>query len=222
MSYTVANPGAKPRPGTVSAASALLYLAAVIQVVSIAVSLFSLGPIQDVLNSEFAGTPEADAVATATRVGIFIGIAVSAVFVIGTIVLGLLIGRGSNAARIVTWVLGGIGVLCYTCGLVGNAASSSLANMGGQSEEQADIQRRLEEALPSWQNAANIATSVVLLLCFLLVIILLALPASNDFFRKEQEVWVPPTWPADGTGAPPPPPGGPTGPPPGPPSGPPQ
>jgi hypothetical protein len=64
-------------------------------------------------------------------------------------------------------------------------------------------------------TTVSTVTNVLVLICLLLVIILLALPASNDFFRKEQEVWVPPTYPPVGGGygyppAPPSPPAPPT------------
>ena len=45
--------------------------------------------------------------------------------------------------------------------------------------------------------------TVVMLLALVAVVILLALPASNEFFRKEQEVWVPPTAPDLATFPPP-------------------
>ena len=198
MSYTVANPGGPARPTTVTAASALLYAAAAIQVISIVLSFFAFGPIQEVINEQFADTPEAGAVATGMRVGIIFGIAINALFAAGTVVCAVLDSRGKNPARIVTWVLGGIAVLCYACNLVGTALSSSLTNMGGTSPEQTEIQNRIEDALPAWQNSVDLITSILLILAFGGAMILLALPASNAFFRKEQEVWVPPTYPGGG------------------------
>lgn len=206
MSYTVVNPGAKPRPGAVTAASALLYLAALSQLASIGLSVMTLGPVRQILDEEFADTPDADAVGTAMTVGIIVAIAVSVLFVVGTAVLGLLVGKGKNPARIVTWVLAGIGVLCYGCNLAGTAVSGALTGSINGDPESADIQRRIEDAIPAWQNAASTGLSILMLVALLAVIILLALPASNDFFRKEQEVWTPPTWPAEGGGYPPVPP----------------
>jgi hypothetical protein len=199
MSYTVANPGGSARPATVTAASGLLYFAAAIQVISIVLSFFAFGPIQEVINEQFADAPEAGAVATGMRVGIIFAIAINALFAAGTIVCAVLDGRGKNPARIVTWVLGGIAVLCYACNLIGTAVSGSLANMGGgTTPEQTEIQRRVEEALPAWQGTVDLLTSVLLIVAFGGAMILLALPQSNAFFRREQEVWVPPTYPGGG------------------------
>jgi hypothetical protein len=209
MSYTVANQPAKQRPGTVTVASVLLYVAAAIQLASIAVGLLTIGKMQDVIAGDLPGTPdEVEAVRTAATIGVVVAIVVSAIFAIGMAVLGVLVGKGKNPARIVTWVIAGIGALCYTCSVASSALTSSLSSVGGNNADSAEIQRRIMEAVPSWQRALSTTTNVVLLLIFVAVIILLALPASNDFFRKEQEVWVPPTYPGD----PGPPGGGSTGP----------
>jgi hypothetical protein len=199
MSYTVATPGGKSRPATVTAASGLLFVCAAVEVASVVLSVIRIGPVLSVLNDEFANSSAADTVRATFTVGIIAGVVIAAVFAIGTVVLGLLLRKGKNPARIVTWVLGGIGVLCYACGLGGSALGSSLNGMGATSNPDAEaIQKRLTEAVPGWQTALGTAASVVLLLALLAVIILLALPASNEFFRKEQEVWVPPSWPGDG------------------------
>jgi hypothetical protein len=210
MSYPPADmtPAGKQRPATVTVASALLYLVAALQVASIAVSFLSLGVTRQVINDQFAGTPNADAVGTATTVAIIVAICVGVVFAVGTTVLGVLVGRGKNPARIVTWVLGGLGVLCYGCGLAGTAVSSSLtSSLSGTADPQTEeLQRRLRDAIPAWQTAVSTVSQVLFLLLLLAIIILLALPASNDFFRRDQEVWVPPTWtPGPGGGYPPPP-----------------
>lgn len=199
MSYTVANPGGKSRPATVTAASALLYVVAATQLISIVVSLLSIGPIQDAVEEALTADSgiDADSVRAFTIAGVVIGVVISLIFAVGAAVLGMLVGKGKNPARIVTWVLGGIGVLCYSCSLAGSAVSSSMAGLGG-SDADADLQRRIEDAIPGWVNAVSITTTIVSLLALLAVVILLALPASNDFFRKEEEVWVPPTWPQGG------------------------
>jgi len=220
MSYTVVNPGAKPRPGAVTAASTLLYLCGAIQLASVVVSLLALGPVQDVVREEFADRPEAQTVATATTVGIVVGVSISALLAIGVVVLGLLVGRGKNPARIVTWVIAGIGVLCYGCSLAGTAVQGSLAGLGSDPQS-ADIQQRITDAIPAWQSTITAVASIIVLIALLAVIVLLALPASNDYFRKEQEVWTPPTWPGDPAGGYPAPPPYPTQPP-QPPGGPPQ
>jgi hypothetical protein len=225
MSYTVVNPGAKPRPGVVSAASLLLYLVGIIQLGSVVIGLLQIGPIRKVVDEQFAGKPEGNVAGTAAIVGIVIGVALAVFIAVGAIVLGVLVGKGKNPARIVTWVLAGIGTLCTGCGLASNAISGSLtSSMQQANPDQAELSKQIQDAIPSWMTTVSTVTNVLVLICLLLVIILLALPASNDFFRKEQEVWVPPTYPpaTGGYGYPPAPPSDPTPPYPPAPPGPPQ
>jgi hypothetical protein len=204
MSYTVATPGPKARPGTVSAASALLFTAAALHLVSIVLGLLSIGAVQDVFEAEFANDPDAEAAQVAFNIAIYVSVGVGVLLAAGATILGVLVGKGKNPARIVTWVLAGIGVLCFGCGTIFNAAGGALNDQMAQNAdpEALELQRRIEAAVPAWQNTVSIVISILLLIIYLAIIILLALPASNEFFRKEQEVWVPPAFPAGDPGYP--------------------
>jgi hypothetical protein len=205
MSYTVATPGGKARPATVTAASSLLLLGAAFEVITLVLSILVVSRSLSVLTDEFANSPNAGTARTFVIAGaVFWGV-VPALFATGMVVLGLLLRKGKNAARIVTWVLAGIAVLCYGCILGGNALTSSISGMGGTPTPHTQaMQNRLKDAIPAWQSVASTTATVIVMLALVSVIILLAMPASSDFFRKEQEVWVPPTWPGDGTGGLPP------------------
>lgn len=203
MSYSVAAPQPKPRPGTVSAARWLLYLCGTLLLLSGLASLASIGPVRRVLDAELQKSAQTANMGGIVIAGVVIGLSVSVIFAAALFVLGALVGRGSNAARIVTWVIAGLGVLCQGCGLASNALQSSLQSLAAQSNpDSADIQQRIRDATPAWQIGVATTISVVVLIALLAVVILLALPASNDFFRKQEEVWVPPGW----TGQVPPPP----------------
>jgi hypothetical protein len=204
MSYTVASPAGKSRPATVTAASALLFVCAAIELASLVLSLIQIGPVTSVLKNEFANVPGADTAQLAATWGAIGGAVIAALFAIGNIVLAMLVRNGKNPARIVTWVLGGIAVLCYGCSLGSSALTSSLNGIATSTPETEQMQKRILEVVPGWARAASVTATVILLIAFLGVIILLALPASNAFFRKEQEVWVPPTYPGGGTGGLPP------------------
>jgi hypothetical protein len=56
----------------------------------------------------------------------------------------------------------------------------------------AEVQRRLEAGLPGWYNPITTTLSVISLLALLGALILLALPASNPFFRKRTAAEEPP------------------------------
>jgi hypothetical protein len=58
----------------------------------------------------------------------------------------------------------------------------------------------LEEALPDWLTPLSVAGTAISVLALLAALILLALPASNDFFRRQppqppQPVEPPPPYP---------------------------
>jgi hypothetical protein len=136
---------------------------------------------------------------------------------VALVVLGRFVGKGKQPARIITWVLAGLGVLCLGCGVAAGAISSSLGSSLGSTPDSEALTQAMADVVPEWQNTVGTVLQILSLIILVVVIVLLALPAANDFFRKEQEVWVPPTaWPGDPSGGVPPyqPPGPGTPPPP--------
>jgi hypothetical protein len=218
MSYSVVQPGAKKRPAVVSAATALLYVSAALLLIQAVLAFLQVGPIRRVVNDFYADRPEEQAAASA---GFLIGIiATGVVFVliaVALVVLGRFVGKGKQPARIITWVLAGLGVLCLGCGVAAGAISSSLGSSLGSTPDSEALTQAMADVVPEWQNTVGTVLQILSLIILVVVIVLLALPAANDFFRKEQEVWVPPTaWPGDPSGGVPPyqPPGPGTPPPP--------
>jgi hypothetical protein len=195
MSYAVAQPPpAKRRPTPVGVASALLYLCAALLLVSAAVGFVPYSDIRQVVIDFYANDPSRQqAAATGATIGIIITGIVYLLIAVGFVVLGSLVGKGKQPARIVTWVVAGLGVLCLGCGVAGSAISSSLEGMAGAGGESQELLDRIAAATPGWVQSVNLTIDIIALLVMVTIIILLALPASNDFFRKEQEVWVPPT-----------------------------
>ncbi|MFI6758339.1 hypothetical protein ACIBF5_04235 [Micromonospora sp. NPDC050417] len=189
-----AAPVARPRPSTVTIAGYLLYLVAGLQVVQLVLSLSVLDTFNDVFDEAYAGTDMADAGAAAGTAGLIGGAVVGLVVAAGLVVLALLNNRGKNPARIVTWVLGGLFFCCSVAGLGLTAAGNALApsSTDTNAPDQAEIQRLLDERLPGWYNPLTLTLSVITILALLTALILLALPPSNEFFRKQQPVWEPP------------------------------
>lgn len=198
MSYTVeTSSGKQPPPGTVRAASLLLYAGAALTAIYCVLAV-----IQSNLTSEI--TIEGQSVpGFAGAFGSVFNIVIFAPLAVGLGVLGVLVGRGKNTARIVTWVVDGIVVLCCGCGLLGQVFFSSM--MSGLGEVNADVIEQIEAATPGWLAASSTVVSLLILGTQIAVIILLAVPSANEFFRKEEQVWVPPASPGGG-GQPPIPP----------------
>jgi hypothetical protein len=204
MGYEV--PVTRPgRPTVVTAAVACLFVLAAIQIIGAIVSVVSYGPMVDAARDYAGGTTEGDAVITTLQIGRYGGFAIAALFAIGYGILGIFVNRGKNPARIVAWVVLGIGLCCNGISLVSTALGSALTGTGGDTGGAVDmdeLQRRMQDALPGWANAATYVLLTISVLAALAAIILLALPAANEYFRKVEPVWEPPvpgaTYPAPG------------------------
>ncbi|MFI2708801.1 hypothetical protein ACH495_01535 [Micromonospora sp. NPDC018662] len=188
-------PGTPPRarPSVVTLSSWLLILVAAIQVLNLIVTLSVIGKIRDVLKDAYAGTSAESAgdIAYAFTIGTSI---LSLLLAAGLVVLALLNNRGKNASRITTWVVGGI-LFCCTGGSLLNGVSGGMmggGNTSGDLPSTQEVQRRLEDVLPSWFGPVSTLLGIVALLALLGALILLALPKSNEFFRKPKAAWEPP------------------------------
>lgn len=197
MAYAVTP--ARERPAAVTAAAALLYVTAGLQLASLAVTLATLPAIQQVI----LDSPELDdSAADAFRSGFTIvkfGVGCFYVlFAAGFAVLGAFVGRGKQGARITTWVLAGIMTICTGCGLFSNGTSSFTSGFaGGMSDSNSQVTidpADIEAALPAWAAPASTALSVLSFLCLVAIIVLLAVPASNDYFRPAPPAWTPPAY----------------------------
>ena len=198
MAYAATPAAPTSRPSTVSAAIWLLYLYAVLQVAAAVVWLSSLGGWQDAYTQAFRNSDAADAAKTIATVTVVVAAVISLFFGVVFVVLGLLDSKGKNWARIVTWVLGGVGVCCGGYGLISAAAGGSMnfssGGSGSNMPTSAEIQSAMEQHLPSYFTPALTGLGILGLLALLGAVILLALPASNAFFRKRpvEPAWEPP------------------------------
>src|SRR4051812_25102301 len=113
MSYVV-GPTAQPpaRPRVVTAASALLYVAAGLSLGYGGISASANATAQPVAPPPNTSPEVAN---TTTVVVVILSVVLYVLLGVGFGVLGVLVGKGKNPARIVTWVLGGIVALCCGC-----------------------------------------------------------------------------------------------------------
>lgn len=194
MAYDV--PATRPgRPTVVTAAVACLFVLAGVQLVSAVITVVAYGPMIDAARDYAGGTSDGDIVVTSLQIGRYGGFAIAAIFAIGYAVLGMFTGRGKNVARIIAWVVLGIGLCCNAGSLVSTAAGGMLNTSGSSSTGSVDmdeLQRRMQDATPGWSTVAAYLLLAVSLIAGLAAVILLALPAANEFFRKVQPAWEPP------------------------------
>jgi hypothetical protein len=183
---TPPGPAPRGRPITVTIASYLLYGAAALEVITAIMSLSTVGRTYDVVRDAYAGTADGSGIADVVLASAIVGAAINVLLAAGFAVLGALDSRGKNPARIVTWVVGGLSVCCSGIGLGGQAAISTTYTSTDPSGNlsQSQLNQSINDALPQWYRPVTLTLAAITLLAILAVIVLLALPASNAFFRK--------------------------------------
>lgn len=208
MSYTVAEPPpAKPRPTVVKTAVLLMWATVVMQLITMVLSLLPNDQLSAALDQYYQDHSELGGAGGSTAATTTITVGVELLIIAGFAVLAIFVSRGAQPARIITWVLSGLAVLCLGCGSLVNAVLPSLlsADTSGQGADAVELLDLIRANTPDWIYYLSSAMNILVVLSLLAVIVLLALPASNDFFRKEVELWVPPTAPAGGYPQMPPP-----------------
>jgi hypothetical protein len=207
MSYTVAQPPAKPRPTVVRTAVLLMWATVAMQLVTLVLSLLPNEQLSAALDQYYQDHPELGGAGGSNAATTTITVGIELLIIAGFAVLAIFVSRGAQPARIITWVLSGLAVLCLGCGSLVNAIVPSLlsADTSGQGAAAAELLDLIRANTPDWIYYLSSAMNILVVLALLAVIILLALPASNDFFRREVELWVPPTAPSGGYPQMPPP-----------------
>jgi hypothetical protein len=198
MAYAAPPPAAPTsRPGTVAAAVWMIYLYVALAVIGAGIWLANLGAFQDAYTSAFRNTDAADAAPAIAVVTVAVAAGLPLLFAIVLLIFGIIAGRGRNWARIVVWIVGGLGACCGGTSLISNAVGGSMnvRNTGGGANmpSQQEIQRAIEQNLPDWFMPALTTVGILGLLALLAALILFALPASHPYFRKPAApVWEPP------------------------------
>lgn len=214
MSFTPVAQSGKPRPNVVTYAVWVMWAVVGLHVLQVLLSFVPTPELDRKLDEFYQAHPELGQGETAAAL---LNIGVEVAIIAAFAALAIFVGRGSQPARIVTWVLSGIFVLCLGCGLAFSFASMNeasptatpapTATSGGSSNTELvrELSRIYQEYTPGWYTPLANTLTVVNTLAMVAVIILLALPAANEYFRREAPAWVPPTA-RGGTGLPPTPP----------------
>jgi len=187
--YTpVAAPAPRQRPSVVTAASYLLYVVAALVVVSGIATLTTYHAVLNAVQADDATSVDISTLQTAAKVGLILGIILNLIEAGVFVMLGIFVARGNNGMRITTWVIAGLGVLCFGCGAVGSGISSSIAN----SEQSNGVTAvRIQDAMPGWARGLSVTVSVLCTLLAIAIIVLLTLGPSNAYFRSQQVAYVP-------------------------------
>ncbi|HIW64177.1 MAG TPA: hypothetical protein H9881_17125 [Candidatus Stackebrandtia excrementipullorum] len=177
-------PGPKKRPGSVTFAAGLQFL---VFALGVATAVFSLvyGPdMTEAMRASLESQGAApDVVESVSGGDDALTVTLSLLPSVVMLVLAFFVLRGANGARITTWVFSGLMLLCSLAGI------GILGLLGGFQAEGIDFGAVTEagvDAVPGWYNLFTTVGGIVMVLAYLLIIILLALPASNEYFRKDR------------------------------------
>lgn len=190
---SVIEPASRRRPGTVTAAGYLMLLTAAL-LVAISIVVFATAPpVVDAARKAYtAPPPKPDQVAAGVQLLFTVVAVLFLVVAVGQVLLGVFSLRGSKVARILTWIVDGLAVLCFGClGTLALGRTNTTTGTGTPNQDGVDpvkFSNAVADAFPSWSGPAFGALLAIIELCLIVAILLLALPSSHPFFRKEQQV----------------------------------
>jgi hypothetical protein len=182
------------RPRPVIWAGVLLILAAVLIFIDGCGGALPIGAYGEATNDAYlnAGVADSARLGEAVQADILVALAIDVLFAVAFLALGLhrvLNLGGRSAARIATWVLAGVGVLCFGYGTFGPASGSLVTRMSGLSTAGSDpgtIARQIADHTPGWVTPFQTTLAVAIPLVLIAVILLLALPSSSAYLRARR------------------------------------
>jgi hypothetical protein len=186
------------RPAPVTTARWLLLVVGTLPLVSALLGIALLDELRRAYIAAYGGTRGGDEATVAAVAGVIVAVLILVVLAVPA----LLLGRPRNWARIVVWVLCTIGVCCLSPGLLGGS-SVTAPRVTSTGTSTSEISARIADTMPGWYVPATVALAAASMLGIVIVGVLLALPASNAWFRSARS-GPPPGYPPPGY---PPPPG---------------
>lgn len=190
------------RPTVVTAAAAILALLALLSLVN---ALVHLAAINSVLNRfrvravlEGVNPGDLGPLETTLKAGL-IGSAL--VLVLAAIILLALawgVWQGNRVARVLTWVVCGLGIMLACCGLSGatTLGTSNVTVRGGGDPSITRGTQALVDSFPGWWAGLTGLSSVAQVLGYIATAVLLALPAASAWFSRTRSLPPGPDTPA--------------------------
>jgi hypothetical protein len=209
MSYAMqppiaaAAPTTEPRrPVSVAFASILLIVMAVAGLAyAVATLAVAPGTVDRFRAAAGSGSADVDGYVTVVWIVAAFSVVLAVILFALFIVLALGLRRGSNAARIATWVVVGLGLVA------GCGTTISMAVQRGGDDAQGTLGAALADAYPASWLGLNVVVSVAQVLGYLLVGVLL-LTSPGTFFGRAPKALPPDPFAAPAPGGYPPPPAG--------------
>lgn len=174
------------RPAVVTAAAGLLLVMALAGIMNAGYAVASLVGIVQRFRTAAAGVSDSDIdlMVAAVRTGVLITAGLGTVVAVLLALLAFGVWQGSAGARIATWVVSGLGLLCG-CLSLGAVLLQRLVPVEVDPVA-ADRIEALVSAYPSGWVALSGILSAAQTLGYLVVAVLLALPPAGAFFRRHR------------------------------------
>ncbi|WP_117212396.1 hypothetical protein [Allorhizocola rhizosphaerae] len=171
------------RPVVVTIAAVMMGLMALLHLASAITSLAAIGEatrvFRDLARRERFDSTDIDAGITALRGGLICTSAVMVLFALLLAGLAYGIWQGNRRARVVTWVVCGLGVLCACC--TGFGATASFSPAATIAADRSELLGGLVvRALPDWAGAIVLGSSGLSLLGYIATAVLLAFQGGTD------------------------------------------
>jgi hypothetical protein len=178
--------GPAGRPAPVVVAAAVLSLMAAVGLAHAIAGLASLNGIVDRFRATtVASQSDVGTTVALLRGAVVIATVVAVVMAVLLVVLALGILQGSSGARIATWVVCVLGLLCGCGGLTALVVQRAVPwTFSADNQVAADLVGALTSAYPPWWIGVGAGLSVAQALGYLVVAVLLALPAATAFFGR--------------------------------------
>ncbi|MGH8791991.1 MAG: hypothetical protein ACRDXX_05015 [Stackebrandtia sp.] len=188
-----------PRPAAVTWAGYAGFAILALAVLGAVASLVWIGALLDALETglqgvELEGDVAVEDAVTVVRIAMYGIVLLSLVAPLVVAILSAIHMRGSNGARITTWVFAGLGVCCGLLTLpFGGDFESAFVGDDALAQKVQDVVADAD--LPVWGEVVPAVVSVATLLLYIAIIVLLALPSSNEYFRARppEPTVLPPT-----------------------------
>ncbi|MEU8230332.1 hypothetical protein AB0C12_12095 [Actinoplanes sp. NPDC048967] len=204
MSYAMQPPAAAPapttaprRPASVASASVLLIVMAVAGL-AYAIATLAVAPgTVDRFRAAAGGanSVDVDGFVTVVWIGAALGAVLAVILFALYVVLALGLRRGSNAARIATWVVAGLGLLA------GCASTATVAVERAGDPVPGSLSAALSDAYPGSWIPLNVALGIAQMLGYVIVGVLL-LASPGTFFGRAPKPLPPDPFAAPQPGAP--------------------
>lgn len=180
------------RPAVVTAAAAILGLLALLNLVN---AILHLASINTVLNrfrvrAVLEGVNPADLgpIETTLKTALVVSALVAVLVAIVLAILAWGVWQGSQVARVVTWVVCGLGIMLACCGISGafSLGTRNVSVQGGGDPSVTRGAQALVDSFPGWWAGLTGASSAGQVLGYIATAVLLALPAANLFFSRRR------------------------------------